>query len=158
MPTCIQKTIFTGAGSYVVGENCNFGYKMGGFYKGGLIEIQARYYKSIIKIGNNVSTNNNLFFCAANLIDIGSGSIIGQYVTIFDHEAHGIKPEKRREIGEIGTVKIGNNVWIGNNVIILKNTFIGDNSIIAAGAVVSGSFPANVIIGGIPAKVIKNIV
>ena len=52
-------------------------------------------------------------------------------------------------------MKIGGNVWIGNNVIILKNSSIGDNSIIAAGAVVSGSFHANVVIGGVPAITIK---
>lgn len=50
---------------------------------------------------------------------------------------------------------IGKNVWIGNNVTILKNSEVGDNTIIAAGAVVSGKFPANVIIGGVPAKTIK---
>jgi Serine acetyltransferase len=38
---------------------------------------------------------------------------------------------------------------------ILKNTKIGDNSIVAAGAVVSGNFPDNVIIGGVPAKIMK---
>lgn len=40
---------------------------------------------------------------------------------------------------------------------ILDGTVIGDNCIVAAGAVVSGVFPDNVIIGGIPAKIIKNI-
>ena len=54
-------------------------------------------------------------------------------------------------------VVIDENVWIGNNVMILKNSEIGKNSIVAAGAVVSGVFPPNVIIGGVPAKVIKEI-
>lgn len=104
-----------------------------------------------------MSTNNNIFICAANYIDIGDDTLIGQYVTVMDHEAHGIDPEKRRLIGQIGTVKIKKNVWIGNNVTILKNSEIEENTIIAAGAVVSGKFPKNVIIGGIPAKVIKGI-
>jgi acetyltransferase-like isoleucine patch superfamily enzyme len=72
-----------------------------------------------------------------------------------DHEAHGVNPNKRRQIGEIGQVLIGQNVWISNNVIILKNSQIGNNSIVAAGTVVSGKFPDNVIIGGIPAKIIR---
>ena len=83
--------------------------------------------------------------------------MIGQNVTIMDFEAHGIEASKRREVGEIGKVRIGKNVWIGNNVTILKNSSIGENTIIAAGAVVSGYFPENVIIGGVPAKIIREL-
>jgi maltose O-acetyltransferase len=50
---------------------------------------------------------------------------------------------------------IGNNVWIGTRVIIMPGVSIGDNSIIGAGAVVTKSFPANSIIGGVPAQFIK---
>lgn len=63
----------------------------------------------------------------------------------------------RRKVGETGCVRIEQNVWIGNNVTILKNTVIGENTIIAAGAVVSGNYPSNVIIGGVPAKIIKHL-
>ena len=60
-------------------------------------------------------------------------------------------------MSKIGEVKIGKNVWIGNNVTILKNSEIGDNSIVAAGAIVNKEFPPNVIIGGVPAKIIKTL-
>lgn len=119
--------------------------------------FQPRYKSSKIVIGSNVSTNNKIFICAANYIDIGDDTLIGQYVTVMDHEAHGIEPEKRRLLGPIGTIRIEKNVWIGNNVTILKNSEIGENSIIAAGTVVSRKFPKNVIIGGVPAKIIKEI-
>ena len=119
--------------------------------------FQPRYKSSKIVIGSNVSTNNNIFICAANYIDIGDDTLVGQNVTIMDHEAHGIEPEKRRLLGPIGTIKIEKNVWIGNNVTILKNSEIGENSIIAAGTVVSRKFTKNVIIGGVPAKIIKEI-
>lgn len=139
------------------GKGCSFGYKMGGFHKGGSIEFQARYENSRIKIGNNIWTNNNIMICSVNYIEIGDETLIGQYVTIMDFEAHGIQPDRRRQIGEIGKVIIGKNTWLGNNVIILKNSEIGDNSIVASGAVVSGKFPANVIIGGVPARIIKKL-
>jgi acetyltransferase-like isoleucine patch superfamily enzyme len=74
-----------------------------------------------------------------------------------DHEAHGIEINKRNQVGVVGNVKIGKNSWIGNNVTILKIREIGENSIVATGSVVSGKFPPNVIIGGIPAKIIKVI-
>jgi UDP-3-O-[3-hydroxymyristoyl] glucosamine N-acyltransferase len=156
-PVCQQRIYLTGQGTITIGDHCVFGYKLGGFNRFGSIEIQPRYKESRIVIGNNVSTNNNIFICAANNIEIGNDTMIGQNVTIMDHEAHGIEPTQRRELGEIGQVIIGKNVWIGNNVIILKNTVVGDNSIIAAGAVVNGNFPVNVLIGGVPAKEIKKI-
>jgi len=156
-PHCNQLTKVTGSGKIEIGSGCTLGYKLGGFHRGGMIELQPRYENSFIRLGNNIATNNNIFICAANYIEIGNDTLIGQYVTIMDHEAHGLHPDHRREPGEIGKVIIGENVWIGNNVMILKNSEIGRNSIVAAGAIVSGSFPANVIIGGIPAKIIKEI-
>ena len=152
-----QIVLCQGSGNVSIGERCSFGFKLGGFWRGGSIELQARNVNSKIKIGNNIATNNNIMLCAANYIEIGDDTLIGQYVTIMDHEAHGTMPENRRKVGEIGKVTIGKNCWIGNNVTILKNTEIGNNTIIATGAVVSGRFPENVIIGGVPAKIIKTI-
>jgi|GEM_PF-1058718 len=156
-PNCQQLTHITGLGHVEIGYKCMFGYKLGGFHKSGRIEIQPRYKDAIIKIGNNVATNNNIFICAANYIEIGDDTLIGQYVTITDYEAHGIHPLERRKLGKIGSVIIGKNVWIGNNVMILKNSSIGDNSIVAAGAVVADKFPSNCIIGGVPAKFLKEL-
>jgi acetyltransferase-like isoleucine patch superfamily enzyme len=157
IPTFNQITYITGKGTVEIGKRCSFGFKLGGFYRGGSIELQAREEKAIIRIGNNVLTNNNIMICAMNYIELGDDILIGQNVTIMDHEAHGINPLKRREVGEIGKVILGSNVWIGSNVTILKNTTIGKNTIIATGAVVSGEIPPNVIIGGVPAKIIRSI-
>jgi acetyltransferase-like isoleucine patch superfamily enzyme len=157
IPVCSQLVVCEGYGMVRIGFNCYFGYKLGGFRKNGCIELQARYHKSTIIIGDNVRTNNNLMICAANNIEIGDNTLIGQSVSIMDHEAHSTDPERRKELGDIGIVKIGHNVWIGTNVIILKNTIIGDHTIVAAGAVVSGEFPKNVIIGGVPARIIKQL-
>jgi acetyltransferase-like isoleucine patch superfamily enzyme len=156
-PRCYQLTGITGHGKVQVGKECIFGTRSGGFHRGGKIEFQARFREASILIGANVHTNNNIFICAGNKIEIGNNTLIGQNVTIMDFEAHGIDPDKRRQVGEIGQVVVGENVWIGNNVTILKNTKIGDNSIVATGSVVTHSFPANVIIGGVPAKIIRNI-
>lgn len=156
-PSCQQKVFFTGKGLIEIGKSCSFGFKLGGFHRGGCIEFQARDENARIKIGNEIWTNNNIMLCAANYIEIGDNSLIGQNVTIMDFEAHGIEPNKRRLRGVVGQVIIGSNTWIGNNVMILKNTEIGDNSIVATSAVVSGRFPSNVIIGGVPAKIIREI-
>ena len=54
-------------------------------------------------------------------------------------------------------IHIGNNVWIGASVVITKGVTIGDNAVIAAGAVVTKDVPANVVVGGVPAKIIKQL-
>jgi acetyltransferase-like isoleucine patch superfamily enzyme len=157
MPSCNQYTLISGKGKVTIGKQCEFGFKLGGRHKNGYIELQPRYENAEIIIADKVFTNNNVFICAANYIEIGLGTLIGEGVTIIDHEAHNIAPHLRNQIGEIGQVIIGNNVWVGNNAMILKNSTIGNNSIVAAGAVVTGIFPADVIIGGIPAKVIRHL-
>ena len=52
---------------------------------------------------------------------------------------------------------IGNDVWIGGNVTILPGIRIGNNVVVAAGAVVTKDVPDNVVVGGVPARIIKEI-
>lgn len=151
-----QKVLLRGNGLIKFGNACFLGTKIGG-RSYGHIELQVKSNSASIIFGNQVCSNNNLFISCINMVTIGSDTVIGERVTIFDFEGHGLKPNERKKIGQIGFVSIGENVWIGNNVTILKNTKIGNNTIIAAGAIVSGQFPENVIIGGIPAKIIKSI-
>ena len=145
-------------GKITIGNNCSFGYEYGGGFNDSKIEIQIRGIGAEIKISNNVATNNNLFICAKKLVEIENDCLIGRNVTIMDHNAHGISPNKRRtSSGTAKEIKIEENVWIGNNVIILPGTKIGKNSIVGAGSVLKGVYPKNVIIQGNPAKIIKNI-
>lgn len=54
-------------------------------------------------------------------------------------------------------VTIGENVWIGSSATILPGVTIGNNSVIAAGAVVTKDVPANIVVAGVPTKVVKVI-
>ncbi len=153
-----QNTVLSGKGTILLSDKVSIGYKLGGYYHKNVSEFQARYPDSKIIINNEVAFNNSNFIVSTNKIEIGSRCRIGANVTMMDFEAHGTLPHERNQIGKLGEIKIGNNVWIGNNVIILKNVNVGDNSIIAAGSVVlKGDYPSNSIIGGNPAKVVKQI-
>ncbi|MDE5570988.1 MAG: hypothetical protein K2I86_02895, partial [Prevotella sp.] len=63
--------------------------------------------------------------------------------------------KRTHPLPSMGVVRIVNNSWMGANVTILDGTIIGNGCIVAAGAVVKGEFPNNVIIGGVPAKILK---
>ena len=66
--------------------------------------------------------------------------------------------ERLHIIGENAEM-IGDHVWIGARAVVLKGVTIGDGAVIAAGAVVTHDVPAHTLVGGVPAKIIKqNIV
>lgn len=116
-----------------------------------------------VKIGNNVSFNDNCFISCLSEIDIGDGCLFGDNVFITDNyhgsstkEVMNVQPLKRDLVTKGKTV-IGNNVWCGRNVSILSGITLGNNVIIGANAVVTHSFEDNVIVAGVPAKIIKKI-
>lgn len=108
-----------------------------------------------ITIGKNVFINTCCHFQDQGGIIIGDGTLIGHNVTLATLN-HGFVPEDRATTYP-SPIIIGKNVWIGSNVTIIPGVTIGENAIIAAGAVVTKDVPANVIAGGVPAKIIKSI-
>lgn len=109
------------------------------------------------KIGNNSGVGKFTEFGASGGIEIGNDVIMGSYVS-FHSENHNYSDNSKliREQGVTSSgIKIGNNVWVGAKVTFLDGCVIGNNCVVAAGAVVKGVFPDNVIIGGVPAKILK---
>ena len=96
-----------------------------------------------LTIKNGCSFNRNTIVVARKEISIGSNTLVGPNVCIYDHDhsfgAEGIIKHEYK----YGEINIGNNVWIGAGAIILRGTTIGNNSIIGAGCVVSGNIPNN---------------
>lgn len=68
---------------------------------------------------------------------------------------HGLEAEEERHDLFPAPIHIGRNVWIGANATVLPGVTIGDHAVIAAGAVVTKDVPANTVVGGVPAKVIR---
>lgn len=108
-----------------------------------------------IHIGKNVFFNTGCSFQDRGGIFIGDGTMIGMNVNIATLN-HGLDLETRGTTFA-APVHIGKNVWIGSNATILAGVTIGDNAVVAAGAVVTKDVPANAVVGGVPAKVIKEI-
>ena len=99
----------------------------------------------------NVTILDIAEFRAGDHVWIGPGTLIS---TI----NHPLSPRGRRDfLGIAKPVVIGNDVWIGGNCTILPGVTIGDNVVVAAGAVVTKDVPANSLVGGVPARVLKGI-
>ena len=88
-------------------------------------------------------------------IVIGSDVVIGKNCKIFNGVTLGNKDTTKSSYGE--QPEIGNNVTLSTGSKILGGIIIGDNVVVGANAVVIKSFPANVVIAGIPAKIVKNL-
>jgi len=112
---------------------------------------------AVITIGDRCILNGTRFACA-NRIAVGADGLIGES-HIMDTSFHSTAKD-RREPGatpRVSPVIIGANVWISFNVGILPGTEIGANSVVGYGAVCSGSYPADSVIAGNPAAVVKPV-
>lgn len=153
-----QKCIFDGDGIVEIGNGVIFGYELSPHFHDAYILIQSRCKNSIISIGNNTVFSNDITIIAQSEIKIGERCLIGDRITIFDCDFHEVDASTRtRSTGKIASVNIGNNVWIGSLVTILKGVNIGDNSVIAANSVVTKDIPANTLVSGNPATIVRAI-
>jgi acetyltransferase-like isoleucine patch superfamily enzyme len=112
-------------------------------------------YGKHTKIGKNVFINFDCVFLDLGGITIEDNVLIAPKVSLLS-EGHRVSPEHRQSLVP-GHIHIKKNVWIGAGATILPGVTIGENAVVAAGAIVSKDVPANTIVGGVPAKIIKTI-
>lgn len=110
-----------------------------------------------VKIGNRTTFGNDCTFGAAGGIEIGDDVVAGQFIR-FHSENHNFN-DKTKLIREQGVthkgIKIGNNCWIGAGAVFLDGAELGSGCVVEANAVITKKFPSDVVIAGIPAKVIS---
>jgi galactoside O-acetyltransferase len=123
----------------------------------------------VVAIGSRTYLGASHLVCHSR-IEIGDDVIISWGVTIVDHNSHSLQWRHRKDdvlqwaAGEktwdgvkVAPVKIGDRVWIGFGATILKGVKVGDGAIVAAGAMVTRDVPPYCIVGGNPAKVIRQL-
>ena len=140
-------------------QGITFGDNVGiGAYSQVIVSTSFNNLGQYIKIGNNVGIGEFAYLGGAGGLEIGDDCIVGQYLSCHpeNHVATDLNTPIRFQGVTRKGIKIGKNCWIGSKVTILDGVEVGDGCIIAAGAVLTKSFPQNVIIGGVPAKVLKS--
>lgn len=111
--------------------------------------------------GKNIFVGKNVFInCCCHFQDwggvyIGDDTLIGSH-TVLATVNHGLKPSERADNFPV-PIHIGKQVWIGSHVTILPGVTIGDHAVIAGGSVVTKDVPENTVVGGVPARILKNL-
>lgn len=110
---------------------------------------------SSIEIGANTSIGFYSFLYASSKITIGADCMIAPFVYIVDSD-HGVLKEipMNQQVNQAKPITIGRDVWVGAHSTILSGVNISDGAIVAAGAVVCDDVLPNMIVGGVPAKII----
>jgi len=122
------------------------------------VEIRLPFFTDYgrnITMGQRIFINSNVQLIDKGGIDLADDVLIGPGASLISVN-HVLKPSNRRAI-DVAPIHIHDNVWIGAKAIVLPGVTIGTNAVVAAGAVVTKDVPANTIVAGMPAKILRHI-
>ncbi|HEY3552915.1 MAG TPA: acyltransferase, partial [Solirubrobacterales bacterium] len=118
---------------------------------------KIRCHEGLVEIGRKTVMGQECTISAYQHVRIGEQCVIADRAMFIDFD-HGVV-ETERPIRLQGIykrdVEVGNNVWIGYGACILRGVSVGDNSVIGTNSVVTKDVPANAIVGGVPARIIR---
>lgn len=110
-----------------------------------------------IRLGRNVFINYHCIFLDCAPIDIGNDVQIGPAVQLYTAQ-HPLEANVRRSgLESARPIRIGNDVWIGGGAVVLPGVTIGDRSVVGAGSVVVQAVPADCVVAGNPARVVRTL-
>jgi acetyltransferase-like isoleucine patch superfamily enzyme len=118
---------------------------------------KIRCHEGVVSIGAKTVLGQECTISAYQHVSIGRECVIADRVMLIDFD-HGMV-EVDRPIRQQGIykrdVRVGNNVWIGYGACILRGVTVGDNAVIGTSSVVTKDVPANAVVGGVPARIIR---
>lgn len=113
------------------------------------------YNSSFIHFGSNVYVAYGGWFMGGDHITVGDGVLFGPYCVVVSSNHTRQNSSFRYGIPDKAPIRIGNGSWIAAHVTLTAGCQIGDGVLVAAGAVVKDEIPSHVMVGGAPARVIK---
>jgi len=128
-----------------IGKNCN------------ILPPFKCEYGFHIEVGKNFFANYNFIVLDGNTCRFGDNVWIAPNVSIYSAGHPLYAPDRVAGYEYAFPVTVGNNVWIGGSTTIIGGVTIGDNAVIAAGSVVIRDVPADTLVAGNPARVIRKL-
>jgi acetyltransferase-like isoleucine patch superfamily enzyme len=118
---------------------------------------KLRVHEGEVRIGAKTVMGQECTISAFQHVSIGRECIVADRVMLIDFDHGMVEVERPIRLQGIykRDVNVGHNVWIGYGACILRGATVGDNSVVGTSAVVTGEVPANAVVGGIPARVIR---
>ncbi len=118
---------------------------------------KIRAHEGRVEIGAQTVLGQECTISAFQHVAIGRECIVADRVMLidFDHGAAEVERPVRLQGIYKRDVSVGHNVWIGYGVCVLRGVTVGDNAILGTSAVVTGDVPANAVVGGVPARVLR---
>lgn len=108
-----------------------------------------------LDIGSHTYINSGVSICAQESVTIGKNCAIGNYTLIMDTDFHNVNDHTQQ--AKAKPIVIEDDVWLGAQVTVLKGVRIGRGAVVAAGAVVTKDVPPFTLVGGVPARTIRQI-
>ena len=118
---------------------------------------KLRCHEGLISIGAKTVLGQECTISAYQHVSIGRECVIADRVMLidFDHGMVEVERPVRLQGIYMRDVRVGNNVWIGYGACILRGVTVGDNAVIGTNSVVTRDVPANAVVGGVPARVLR---
>lgn len=118
---------------------------------------KIRCHEGVVEIGAKTVLGQECTISAYQRIRIGEQCVIADRAMFidFDHSVAEVERPVRQQGIYKRDVEVGSNVWIGYAACVLRGVRVGDNAVIGANAVVTHDVPANAVVGGVPARVIR---
>lgn len=141
---------------FVHGNNNKIIIRQNAYLEGSVLHIEDN--DCLIEIGEHTFIGPSHMACTedGNSIKIGKDCMLSSNINIRTGDSHSILDAEGKRINRGQSVAIGDHVWIGEGAKIMKGVHLQKDTIVASGAIVTHSFPSNVILGGNPAKCIKD--
>ena len=118
---------------------------------------KIRCHEGEVSIGDKTVMGQECTISAYQHVSIGEQCILADRVMLIDFDHNVAEVERPIRVQGIykRDVRVGNNVWIGHGAQILRGATVGDNAIVGANAVVTKDVPANAVVAGVPARIIR---